>query len=281
MAAFGYALRLQSTTINLFIQGDRMRERQFPTLPATLLALACLGSVNASAQTLDEVLGVRSTTTEAGRTAQARIDEIADETRDLLSEFKTVMKIVDGLRIYNRQQERLIEQQEREMAELNDSIDRVTVTERQITPLMERMINGLETFVDLDVPFLLKERRDRISFLRETMDRADVSVAEKFSQVMQAYQIENQYGTTIEAYSDEVDVGGGLRAVDLLKFGRIILVYQTTDGQQTGVWDNQTRQWVTLGNEFQAAVRDGLRMARQTMTPNLVNLPVSAPEAAE
>ena len=37
------------------------------------------------------------------------------------------------------------------------------------------------------------------------MDRADVAVSEKFSQVLQAYQIENEYGRTMEAYGDTID----------------------------------------------------------------------------
>ena len=98
------------------------------------------------------------------------------------------MKVVDGLRVYNQQQRRLISNQEKELAELEESIDQVTVIERQIGPLIERMIENLEKFVDLDIPFLMDERLERLDFLRNTLDRADVSVAEKFSQVLQAYQ---------------------------------------------------------------------------------------------
>lgn len=250
-------------------------------MPVSVLAgILCLFAGSALAQSLDEVLDIRSSVTEAGRASQTRVDQLSDQTRDLLTEFKQVMKVVDGLRVYNRQQERLIEQQERELAELRESIDQVTVIERQITPLMERMVDTLEKFIDLDMPFLVSERRERIDFLRNTMNRADVSVSEKFSQVMQAYQVENQYGSTIEAYSDEIPINGSPRAVDVLKFGRVILVYQTSDGGETGVWNKSSRSWEPLGNEFHAAVRDGLRMARQTMTPDLVNLPVSAPESS-
>ena len=98
----------------------------------------------------------------------------------MLSDYKIVLKEIEGLRVYNRQLEKQISNQEKEMAQLSSSIDEVTVIERQITPLMLRMIDGLEQFVELDVPFLLEERRDRIERLREIMDRADVAVSEKF-----------------------------------------------------------------------------------------------------
>lgn len=247
------------------------------------LAAAAVGILSlmsagvATAQSLDEVLGVRAATTQDGRKSQAKIDEITDDTRDLLTQYKQVMKVVDGLKVYNQQQERMIANQVKEMAELNDSIDNVTVIERQIGPLIERMIANLEKYVELDTPFLIGERRDRIEFLKDTLDRADVSVAEKFSQVLQAYQLENSYGSTIEAYTDVIELDGKPRQVDLLKWGRVSLVFQSPDGEVTGVWDKSTGGWVILGDEFRAGVRDGLRIARKTQTADLVKLPVPAP----
>ena len=89
----------------------------------------------------------------------------------------------------NLQQERLIRNQEQELAELEKSIDSVTVIERQMGPLIEEVTN-LDKFVSMDIPFLIKEREERI-VLAGNIDRADVSVAEKFSQVLQAYQVGN------------------------------------------------------------------------------------------
>ena len=102
-----------------------------------------------------------------------------------------VLKEIEGLQVYNRQLERQIAVQEREMTELAASIDRVTEVERQVMPLMLRMIEGLDQFVELDIPFRIEERRERVERLRTIMDRADVAVSEKFSQVLGAYQIEN------------------------------------------------------------------------------------------
>ncbi len=255
--------------------------KKHPMRLGTLLSALCLLSLisagQAFAASLDEVLGVRSSTTVDGARSQAKIDELSDQTQDLLTQYKQVMKVVDGLRVYNKQQRRLISNQEKELAELEESIDQVTVIERQIGPLIERMIENLEKFVDLDIPFLMEERRERIAFLQDTLDRADVSVAEKFSQVLQAYQVENTYGTTIEAYTANIELDGRSRNVDMLKWGRVALVFQTPDMETTGVWDNKARQWVILDDEFRTGVRDGLRIARKTQTADLVRLPVAAP----
>jgi predicted RNase H-like nuclease (RuvC/YqgF family) len=262
-----------------FLVGISMKQHQMRrgVLAIAVAFLAIISTSVVSAQSLEEVLGVRANTTQDGRKSQIKIDELTDQTRDLLSQFKQVMKVVDGLKVYNQQQERLIRNQESEMAELNDSIDNVTVIERQIGPLIERMIDNLDKFVSLDIPFLLKERQDRIAFLKDTLDRSDVAVSEKFSQVLQAYQVENSYGSTIEAYTDVIELEGKDRQVDLLKWGRVSLVFQTPDAATTGVWDNKAREWVIVGDEFRSGVRDGIRIARKTQTAGLVQLPVAAP----
>lgn len=236
---------------------------------------------SAQATTLNDIYQVADQMNQAAVRSQSKIDALTEETRKLLNEYKTVLKEIEGLRVYNRQLEKQIANQEEEMAQLSTSIDEVTVIERQITPLMLRMIDGLEQFVSLDIPFLLKERSDRIDRLREMMDRADVAVSEKFSQVLRAYQIENEYGRTMETYGDTIEIAGTERKVDILKVGRIALVYQTPDGTETGMYNKNSNAFEPVGDEYQASVRQGIRMARQQATQDMFSIPVHGAEAAQ
>jgi hypothetical protein len=164
--------------------------------------------------------------------------------------------------------------------DIEASIDEVQIIQRQMTPLVIRMIDGLEQFVEMDVPFNLDERRDRVEFLRTNVDRSDLTVAEKFRQVLEAYNIELQYGRGFETYSDTIELAGGPREVDFLRIGRIALVYQTTDGQEAGVWNNETRSWEPLDSgDYGNAIRKGVRIAKKQATIELLNMPVAAPEA--
>ena len=243
-------------------------------------ALGCSAGLPAAGATLDDIFAVAERINAQARASQGKVEALTDETRGLYTDYKLVLDEIEGLRVYNRQLERQIADQNRELDQLSESIDRVTVIERQITPLMLRMIDGLEEFVRLDLPFLLAERQDRVDRLRTIMDRADVAVSEKFSQVLQAYQIENEYGRTMEAYGDTINVEGTNYIVDVLKMGRVALVYQTSDGEQTGMWNQTDRRWEALGDEYTAPVRNGIRMARQQLAPGLLTLPViNAPEA--
>ncbi len=242
---------------------------------------ALVGTVAAvQASTLDSILNVGEAKNEAARKSQAKIDRLADETRDLLSDYKTVTKQIDGLKVYNGRLERQIENQMKRVGSIDESISQVTVIQRQMTPLVIRMIDGLEQFVELDVPFEKEERLQRIQFLRDNLDRADVTVAEKFRGVLEAYNIELQYGRGIDTYRGTIDLGGTKRDVDFLRVGRIALVYQTTDGALAGAWDKSAGAWVELpSGEYDAAIRKGIRIAKKQATIELLSMPVSAPEA--
>lgn len=243
--------------------------------------VAFWGASMANAATLNDIFGVAESLNQQARQSQARVDALSEETNNLVADYRTVLKEIEGLQVYNQQLEKQVGNQEREMTEITASIDKVTVIERQITPLMMRMIDGLEQFVSLDLPFLMKERRDRIANLREMMDRADVAASEKFSQILNAYKVESDYGRTMESYTEEITVEGGSRIVDVLKVGRIALVYQTSDGEESGMWDSAKGGWVTLGDEFTTPVRNGIRMARKQLSPDLLTLPIVAPGAAQ
>lgn len=258
-----------------------MRRLSTKLVAALLGAFVMFTGSSATATTLTDIFQVAERMNQASTRSQAKIDALTEETRKLLSEYKTVLKEIEGLQVYNRQLEKQIANQEKEMTALGTSIDEVTVIERQITPLMLRMIDGLEQFVELDMPFLLKERRDRIESRREMMDRADVAVSEKFSQILRAYQIENDYGRTMETYGDTINIGGTDRKVDILKVGRVALLYQTPDGQETGMYNKGTGEYQAVGDEYQASVRQGIRMARQQATQDLFSIPVHGAEAAQ
>jgi hypothetical protein len=140
------------------------------------------------------------------------------------------------------------------------------------------MIEGLERFVGADVPFLAEERSERVTGLRDLLGRADVTSAEKFRVVMEAWQIENDYGRPIYAYTGELDIDGTNREVDYLQVGRVTFVYQTPDGLNQGVWDQSNRAWIPLGSEYRNSIRQGLRLARNQVGPSLLLLPITAPE---
>ena len=243
-----------------------------------LLVAGALAATHVLAQddeVLKPVVDEAAKINESAAKSQEKINGITDQIDSKLQQFKTLMKEIEGLEVYNTQLRKQINNQEQEMADLNAAIDEVSVVERQITPLMMRMIDGLEQFVALDVPFLPEERANRVADLRAMMDRADVAASEKFRRVMEAYQVEMDYGRTMEAYSGIHSINGQERDVEFLRLGRTALIYQTRDASMQGVWNKQTRQWEELDSSYRTQITKGLRMAKKQLAPDLLMLPVA------
>ena len=231
------------------------------------------------AQTLSQILGTQTERTLIAQESQVRVDKVVTQTRSMEDQYRATLKEIDGLLIYNKLLELQIENQERVKVDLEQSIANVAIVNRQIVPVMTRMIDSLDQFIVLDVPFLNKERTDRVNGLKELMSRQDVTVAEKFRKVTEAYQIENDYGRTIETYKDTLEVDGAFLELDFLRIGRIALMYQSVDGKRSGVWNQDTQSWDDASDQ-RNQIKLGLSIAKKQVAPDLVILPVDSPEAA-
>ncbi len=263
--------------------GGLMKTKRFMAVALTtaLSAGALYGSV-ATADTLDNVLAVGQQKTTAAQASQKRIDKIAEETSGLLQDFKVVNKEIDGLRVYNRQLEKQLANQLEVINELDDSIANVTVIERQIQPLILRMLDGLEQFIELDAPFKLDERMANLEGVKNNMDRSDITVAEKFRQVLELYNFEAEYARKIDTYGDSLNVNGQEREVKVLQIGRIALLAQTTDSKISLAYDKGQKAWVEIdAGEYRRALMNGLKIAKKQATIDIMTMPIAAPEAAQ
>jgi hypothetical protein len=245
------------------------------TLSACVIASLSSFALSQEAEFLDPAKQKAQEINDSAKASQDKIDGLTNQIDSKLQQYQTLLKEIEGLDVYNGQLQKQIGNQEQEMLDLNASIDEVSVIERQITPLMIRMIDGLEQFVALDVPFLPAERQERLASLRLMMDQANVAPSEKFRRVMEAYQVEMDYGRTIEAYSGFQSINGDERDVDFLRVGRTALVYQSRDGSVQGVWNKQTRQWDALDSSYRTEIAKGMRMARKQLPPGLLMAPVA------
>lgn len=245
-------------------------------LAVIAFSLFAVGLPAHSAETVDEAIAERQKSNEESAQSQAKIDKLSDETDSLVAKYRATLQETRALEVYNEQLDVLIASQAKEMASLREQIDRVTVVGREVIPLTLRMIDALDNFVAVDLPFLPEERRRRVAELRALMDRADVTISEKYRRVLEAYQIENEFGRTIEAYRGTLDSGGSPRTVDFLRIGRNALLYQTLDGRESGVWDKASQSWAVLGDRYRLPIRQGLRMARKQAAPDLMLVPMTA-----
>ncbi len=238
-----------------------------------------LSPLSMSADKVDAVVDTGVARAGDAKASQQRVDRTAASTDKVASKYKRELKVIDGLKVYNALLNRQVEDQELEKAKVTESIDEIAIIGRQIFPLMLRMVDSLEQFINLDVPFHMKERQGRIARLKENIGDANITASEKLRLVLEAYRIETDFGSDLDTYKDVVEVDGRPREVSILRFGRISLVYQTDDEKGNGVWDQKTRSWLPLdATDYGNKIKKGLKIARKEIAPELFILPVSAPE---
>jgi len=225
------------------------------------------------ARQLDPVRSLFAQSNVGAKESQDQIDVIDDTTNGIVQEFRQNYQQLKDLTIYNDQLEILIDRQERKMVRVEQDIARISSLTRSVMPLMFKMIDALDTFVELDTPFLIDERRNRVSNLRNLMNNPDASPAEKYRKIAEAYEIENEYGRTIEAYTGKVSPDDD-RTVNFLRIGRNSYVYQTLDGDEQAVWSQSRGEWQRLGGSYRLPIQVGIRIANEQAAPDLMVVPL-------
>ncbi len=239
-------------------------------------ALALTGSNFAAADALTDLQKAEAQIFKASAKSQAKINSIYEQTQELLAEYRNTVDEADVLRGYNDHVQRMVDDQKANIASLQKQIDGIDKIKQGVVPLMYKMIDSLEKFIELDVPMNIERRKERVANLRTVMDDSNVTVSEQFRLVLEAYEIEAGYGTIFDAYQGEIDLGGRTLTADFVHMGRIAFVAQSLDAKHSWLWNNETRSWEELGDEYLKPVTDAIRMARKQLPMDLTKLPVFA-----
>lgn len=240
-----------------------------------------INSAGAQERVLRTAMQVKSAADQSSVKSQQQIDNLANQTAELLGEYRLATQTLERVRVYNSHLAKLVNDQEEIKSDIQSQIDGADEIEQGIIPLMFKMIDDLGAVIELDLPFNLEERRDRVANLRSLMDDANVTVSEKYRRIMEAYQIESDFSRNIEATTANLDIRGDVREVNFFRLGRVVLAYQTLDRSDTGFYNKETRQWEPLPDDYRKAITEGLRIARKQAAPNLLTVPVNAPENAQ
>lgn len=239
-------------------------------LPAVLL----LASLPLSAASLDAALDESQRLAEEAKASQGRIDALDDASRDMLNEYRAAIQQAEALKGYNAQMREMTAAQSKELAGYQQQLDGIERTQQTVAPQMQRMVEVLGEFIAADLPFLPEERGDRLAQLQELLPQPNVSLAEKYRRILEAYQIESDYGRTLEAWRGELQAEGGLRSVEFFRLGRVMFYYQTLDGHESGWWNPQARRWEILDGSARRPLAQAIAIARQQQAPAYLHLPV-------
>lgn len=234
-----------------------------------IVSISCSGLL--SSTDMESVLEVGRDNQLLSAKSQDKIDDTERKTDKIVNEWKAVSKQVEGLKLYNEQKRIQIQAQLDLMDKLDDQLVQVVVMQRQIPPLAQRMLESLESFIALDTPFRIEERQNRIDLVRSSLAKPKVTASEQVRQVLEAYNIEAEYGRKIDTYESSLQDG---TVVNILVIGRIGMFYQTKDEQSSGRWNNETDSWDELPGTYRKPIRNGIRMAKKLAPTDMLMMPV-------
>ncbi len=139
--------------------------------------------------------------------------------------------------------------------------------ERALESALIEEVKILKEFVHKDMPFLMQEREQRLSFLNDSLNDYTVSLSEKLRRVFEALQVENAYATDIEVSRETIQATDGNYAADIIRIGRVGLFALSPDS--TRAWQYSAQGYIPLPQEFIA----GLHSIVQENIQGLVLLP--------
>ncbi|MEM9233010.1 MAG: DUF3450 domain-containing protein [Pseudomonadota bacterium] len=242
-------------------------------------ALMTLAVVSPASAQFRAALDESRAAVDEGAASQQRIEDLDDQAAELLGDFRAAQKQRDLLQRFNASRAREVENQLLEIQGLEQDVENIQGLQRATLPLLEEMVDTLVAFVEADMPFLEEERQDRINRLRAVMADSTQTAASRYNLIMEAYQIENEYGRTLDSYEGVVDNNGEDLKVQYLRIGRLALIYKTDDNSILRIYNRDTGAFEDLDRRFLDDVVRGIRIANEQLPPDLFVIPVSAPVA--
>jgi len=234
---------------------------------AVIGLFAIAGSATVAAQSVPELQSEGQRTTAADVRSQAKIDSLYEQGQELLFQYRGVIDEYENLKVYNDHVQRLVDDQNASLASLQRQIDGIEGTKQGVVPLMYKMIDSLEQFIELDIPIHKERRLERVAGLRDIMQEANITDSERFRQIVETYKAEMDYGAGLIAYEGKLQFQGEQISVDFFHLGRVALMAQSLDLKNGWIYNNETNEWEALGDEYLSSLTKAIRMARkQTAT---------------
>ncbi|MFY2508494.1 DUF3450 domain-containing protein [Vibrio pectenicida] len=232
-------------------------------------------STNTVVTNFDNAQSIQRSTNATSVSSQKRINTVAENSLNLQAQVEQLKEEIKNLEIYQDHLLALMDSQSKEASNLESQIEEINNTRQGIVPLMYQMISGLKVLVEEDLPIKHEARLERIAKLDNMMVRADVSDAEKYRRILEAYQIELDYGVKLGVYQSKISIEESVREAQVLHLGRVSLVARSLDGNKSWSWDQSQKHWQPLDSALKPDLDRAFNVANKQATPSLLTLPLT------
>lgn len=242
---------------------------------------ASMAPVMAQDTRVDNAMDRSADATAQAERSQSRIDNLDGLRAEKFADYRGVVQEIDRWTLNVERLEVYLRGQANDIADKRAQIENVDAIVAELEPMLHEMVDQLAAFIEVDVPFLIEERRNRIARLRETLDAYDVTAGEKYRQILNAYGIEADYGRFVRTWEAEMPELEGSPMVDYVSYGRVAWVYLTKDESEAWMWDRDTESWEQLPGSFIPDIRLAMRIAQDKASQDIYRGPVPGPTRAD
>lgn len=249
-------------------------KRTFPQVAlATVLAAAAMAPA-ARSQDAAKLSDTVTKTVETHQQTQKKQEEWANEQADLASRLKAARAQADFFQKKKELEEKEVAALDKGIAELERRMVESVRLNESLIDTLDAVVVRLENFVNRDLPFLMEERRARIAGLKDALARPDFTGAEKLRRVLEALQVEANYGNVAEVYQEKIMVNDEEVHADMVRIGRVSVYWLTPDGERVGEYDRGQGKWVELDRKYAHTINVTREMALRLRSVEVVSLPL-------
>jgi hypothetical protein len=242
----------------------------------TAIALGFLGSQIAFGQATPERLISRvSSALNVEAKAQKGADEYNYSKSDTLEQIRNLKYRVAFFKYRTEQYKAFVDQVQEKISNLQFKRNEILKLREQLEPYLADVVTRMSKFIDTDLAFLPEERQKRVITLEKSLNSYDVAMSEKLRRVFaEGVQVEAEYGRSVESIDETLNLNGEETQITLFRLGRVAMYYISLDGQETGRWNQETKQWEKLPEKMNRDIRRAADIAAGKRIVEIVNLPL-------
>lgn len=174
--------------------------------------------------------------------------------------------------------QRYLLSEKKNTAVLQENLAQAGKTQNTLAPFLEVLYLDLENHVKSDLPFAGEERNKRLAFIRSSLDDPTARLSDKFGRLLEAIQIESDYGYSVDVTQEVVqDIKGGPEQVFVFRLGRLGLFRLMEADSHVQKYTKATGEWQDISKPNIGELRKAMEISRKKRVTTLVELPVGSP----
>ncbi len=238
------------------------------------LVMACMTAPSLAAGPDEAVVTLEKSVGRASKAGLAA-EKWQGDRRDMIQKILDLELKEAWTRFSLEKTQRYIESEKKNKAILEKDLERAEKISDTLIPFLEVLYLDLETHVNADLPFAMEERQRRLAFIRSFLDDPLAGLSDKFGRILEAMQIESEYGYSVDVTRQIArDIEGEPAQVRLFRLGRIGLFRVFAKDSRVQKFQKESKTWQDIDAANASELNKAMDIARKKRVSTMVGLPV-------